>query len=242
MFRNADLRWRHREPEWMDQPGLDAGLHRTALRTLERLNWLSGSGRNLWGEIAPLARARGDGDPLRVLDLATGSGDVPRDLAHRAARARIALHIDGCDISVTAIDEASKSRDAANHGARPPRYFELDVLRDPLPPDYDVVMCSLFLHHLDEEQACALLASMARAARQLVLVQDLDRSRGAMRLAYIATRLLTRSPVARVDGPLSVAAAFTRSEAAALAERAGLAGARIRACFPFRWMLSAPRA
>ena len=53
----------------------------------------------------------------------------------------------------------------------------MDVLADSLPHGFDVILCSLFLHHLDEQPAVGVLAKMAAAAGQLVLVNDLVRSR-----------------------------------------------------------------
>jgi hypothetical protein len=95
----------------------------------------------------------------------------------------------------------------------------------------------LFLHHLDEPQAVALLARMAGAARRLVLVNDLNRSRAGYLLAWAGTRLLSTSAVVHTDGPLSVEGAFTIAEATALAEKAGLTGARVEPRWPCRWLL-----
>jgi hypothetical protein len=99
-------------------------------------------------------------------------------------------------------------------------------------------MCSLFLHHLDEPQAVELLRRMSESARHLVLVNDLIRGRLGYALAWLGTRLLTRSRVVHVDGPLSVEGAFTRAEALELAERAGLHGATIVRRWPCRFLLT----
>ncbi|MFO8238760.1 MAG: hypothetical protein R6U00_11050, partial [Prochlorococcaceae cyanobacterium] len=132
-------------------------------------------------------------------------------------------------------------------GVRPGlRFFQADALADPWPqgPEaassegYDVVLCSLFLHHLDGDEAERLLALMARRARRLVLVNDLIRSPLGFALAWGGTRLLSRSPVVHTDGPLSVRGAFRLAEVAAMAERAGLAGAELRRCWPERYLLS----
>ena len=48
-------------------------------------------------------------------------------------------------------------------------------LREALPSSYEVLCCSLFLHHLDESDAISLLRRMAAAAQNLVLVDDLVR-------------------------------------------------------------------
>ena len=76
------------------------------------------------------------------------------------------------------------------------------------------------------------------AARRLLLVNDLERSLVGLLLAVAGTRLLTRSPVVHYDGPWSVAAAFTVAEARRLARAAGLAGARVTRCWPWRWQLT----
>jgi SAM-dependent methyltransferase len=229
----ARLRRRHLRPEWMDQPDLDEGRHRDALRGLERINRWSGSARILWPALARLA-GETPGRPCRVLDVATGGGDVPRALGRRARRAGVPLTLAGCDVSPIAVAHA---RHKAAEERAAVTFFALDVLREPLPPGYDAVISSLFLHHLSEEQATALLRRMADAAR-LVLVNDLVRSRTGYLLAWVGTRVLSRSPVVHLDGPRSVEGAFTPGEALALAEEAGLTGATVCRRWPCRFLLS----
>ena len=74
-------------PELMDDPALDPAEHRRALAGLARLNRVSDSPGVLWPAVRELAR----GGPVRVLDVATGSGDVPRALAAKAAAAATAM-------------------------------------------------------------------------------------------------------------------------------------------------------
>src|SRR5581483_9493076 len=215
-------------------PGLDPAEHRAALAALARINRLSRSADVLWPEIAKLARAAGR--PLRVLDVATGSGDVPARLWAKARRAGVALELAGCDVSPTAVAEANRRAGAAV------RFFTHDVIRDPLPTGYDVVTCSLFLHHLSDDDAAAVLRRMGDAAGRLVLVNDLARSRFNFLAVWLACRLTTRSRVVRFDGPASVRSAFTPAEALALAGRAGLTGATVLHRFPCRFLLSWSRA
>ncbi len=122
------------------------------------------------------------------------------------------------------------------------RFFVEDVLRRPALSGYDVVMCSLFLHHLGEEEAAGFLRWAAATAAHQVLVNDLQRSGLGLALAHVAVRLLTTSDVVHVDGPRSVESAFTMDEARALAERAGLHGAIVRWRWPFRYLLTWSRA
>ncbi|VTT97152.1 Uncharacterized protein OS=Planctomyces maris DSM 8797 GN=PM8797T_03249 PE=4 SV=1: Methyltransf_23 [Gemmataceae bacterium] len=213
----------------MDDPGLAPAEHRRALAGLARLNRVSGSAAVLWPAVARLARELRR--PVRVLDVATGSGDVPAGLVRKARRAGVSLEVSGCDISQTAVAAA-----AANCPAG--RFFVHDALRNPLPAGFDVVTCSLFLHHLSTDDAVSLLAAMRDAVGRLVLVNDLSRSRFSFVGVWLACHLLTTSPVVRFDGPASVRSAFTPREALALAERAGLTAAVVRSKFPARFLLS----
>jgi 2-polyprenyl-3-methyl-5-hydroxy-6-metoxy-1,4-benzoquinol methylase len=225
---------RRRELEWMDDPTLDAAQHRQALNGLRRVNSWSRSGAAIWQAISNLAVHRQLRE-IHILDLAMGGGDVAIRLAQSAARANLRVMITGCDISPVAVAEAQRRALAA--GARNVEFRPLNVLRDELPCGYDVVMCSLFLHHLDDSEALLLLKRMRDAARQLVLIDDLRRTWLGYWLAWLGCRVLTRSRVVHKDGPLSVAGAFTSTEACDLAQRAGLLGATITHHWPQRFLL-----
>jgi 2-polyprenyl-3-methyl-5-hydroxy-6-metoxy-1,4-benzoquinol methylase len=229
----ASLGRRDRRAEIMDQPGLDPRQHRAALHGLSRINLVSGSARILWAEISRIAKSYGE--PLRVLDVATGGGDVPLRLWRRARRAGLPIHFSGCDISPTALELA---RERAARNESDVEFFHADVLSDGVPDDFDIVTCSLFLHHLEEPDALELLRKMGHAATRAVLVNDLARGRFGYLLAAIGSRFLTRSRVVHVDGPLSVRAAFTPKEALELANRAGLSGAIVARRWPCRFLLS----
>lgn len=229
----ASLKRRDRQPEIMDQPGLDRSRLYGALRGLERINFWSGSAGILWPPLADLAHTLAR--PLRILDIATGAGDVPIRVWHKARRAGLALEIEGCDVNPAAVEFA---RRRASERSASVRFFIADALSGSMPDDYDAVISSLFLHHLEEPQAIELLRRMAQTARRLVLVNDLVRSRLGYLLASVGGRALTRCDVVHVDGPRSVAAAFTRSEARQLAERAGLHDAIVSPRWPCRYLLS----
>jgi SAM-dependent methyltransferase len=232
-----DLTTRNLQPEEMDRPDLDAGLHADALRGLARINRLSGSAGTLWPPVRDLARRLGR--PLRVLDVASGGGDVPLRLWEKSRGDGVPVELAGCDRSPTALAVA---RASAERLGAPVEFLERDALADELPTGFDVVTCSLFLHHLTTDEAVGLLRKLRAAAAELVLVNDLRRSRAGLLLAHAACRLLSRSAVVRADGPRSVAAAFTLREAAGLAARAGWPWAAVRRRWPFRYLLTGPGA
>lgn len=220
----------------MDDPALDEGLHRQALRGLERVNRISGIARLIWSGVRPLCREITD-RPVRVLDVGCGGGDISVGVWKQARRAGIRLQIGGCDISPKALRMSTERAQAAGAG-NDARYFPVDILNEDLPSDWDVMYCSLFLHHFDEQQGTRLLANMGRSARKLVLVNDLVRSRLGYLLCWCGVRLLTRSPIVHVDGPLSVRAGFQPREVLDMAEQAGLHSARITRHWPQRLLLT----
>ncbi|MGL4465630.1 MAG: nucleotide-binding protein, partial [Planctomycetia bacterium] len=65
---------------------------------------------------------------------------------------------------------------------------------------------------------------------------DLVRSPVGYVLAWVGARVLSRSPVVHVDGPRSVAGAFTPTELLALAEEAGLVGGKVLPRIPERFV------
>jgi 2-polyprenyl-3-methyl-5-hydroxy-6-metoxy-1,4-benzoquinol methylase len=229
----ASLSHRNRQPEIMDQPDLDPQRHLLALRGLARINFISGSARILWPELA--LAAKNSAAPLRVLDIATGAGDVPIRLWQRAKRAGLPITFAGCDLSSTALQHA---RHAAGLAGADIQFFEQDILKNGIPAGFDVITCSLFLHHLDDAEIIPVLRSMRQAAGRLVLINDLSRSRFGYLLAWFGSRILSRSDVVHVDGPLSVRAAFTPEEALLLAEEGGMTGAKVVRRWPCRFLLS----
>lgn len=228
-----NLKDRNLQPEWMDDPGIDPRDQSEALRGLERINGLSLAASSLFVPIRDLARGLPN-QTLRVLDLACGGGDNTLALAELARREGLNIHSDGCDLSDQAVAIATQS--AATRGLNA-RFFRADALNEPLPGGYDVLLCSLFLHHLESDDASKLLRRMAEAARHLVLVNDLIRSPLGYVLAWSACRLLSRSAIVHHDGPISVQGAFQTQEVIALAARAGLEGTVVSRCWPERYLL-----
>src|SRR5690349_9201215 len=159
-------------PELMDAPDLERQLHWQALDGLARINRWSSSAAILWPSLTALAREKQQ--PLRVLDIATGAGDVPIALAARAEREGLPMQFDACDISSDAIQYADKESQRAGSSVR---FFQRDILTEVLPQGYDAAISSLFLHHLDDHQAIDLLRRMAEVATDLILVNDLRRCR-----------------------------------------------------------------
>jgi 2-polyprenyl-3-methyl-5-hydroxy-6-metoxy-1,4-benzoquinol methylase len=218
--------------ELMDDPALGADEHYHALAGLRRINSISRTARYTWRGLRAMA-TRHRLRSFRLLDVATGGGDVLCAIARLARRDGFAIQATGWDISPRAVAFATR------HASMPGVAFaERDALAPPEGEAFEFVISTLFMHHLSSPQATTLLRHMAQLSRLGMLVDDLCRSRSGYWLAWAGCHVLSSSRIVRLDGPVSARGAFTISEASALARQAGLAGARITTHWPQRFMLT----
>lgn len=248
------MKQRHLVPEKMDDPGLCPREHQRALAGLRRINRLSGTAAQLQAEILRIA-ARDSTRVWRILDVGCANGEVAFELSGLLAP-DLKHELTGWDMSPTAIGDAQlrQEREAnvssGHSGKSGPSgqaaaslKFEVRNLFDELDsivgePPFDIVYCTLLLHHFGDQDAVRILAAMKRLARHAVLVDDLQRTRLGWLLAVAGCHLLSRSPIVHFDGPQSVRAAFTSAEALELASAAGWQGTNLRKHWPERYLLS----
>ncbi len=157
------------------------------------------------------------GHSYRVLDLATGAGDLPRELVQWGRRA-------GVHLQVTAVDFQESTLAIAK--ARSVEFPEIkwvcsDILSYQGEGQYDLVLCSLALHHFSEEDAVGVLKRCAALSRRWVLVSDLERSLFASVGIWLLTQFFYRAPMTRADARVSGQRAFSRGELLGMASAAG---------------------
>jgi len=224
--------------ELMDEPGQDPGDLAVALHDLRGVNrWLGG-----WHVLRACMSGLLRGLPpttYRVLDVGTGSGDLPLRLV-RWARGR------GVRLRVLATDAHPGTLELARaHTAHDPdvEVAPADALRLPFDDgEFDFALCSTTLHHFEGEQAAQVLRELDRVAARGVVVNDLRRSAAALLGARLLAATVWRgSRLTRHDGPLSVRRAFTVPELRETARAAGLKGVRVRSHVPFRLSLVVDR-
>lgn len=197
----------------MDRPQPVTAELEADLRNLRQLNRYFGSYRLIKHF---LRRWLNPGSRMRILDLATGSGDIPRLIADHARKINATVTIDAVDRQESTLEIAlSLSR------AYPEIEFATgDVLTFSREP-YDMVLCSLALHHFAENDAVTLLRRCRELSQKYVLVSDLRRGWLASAGVRLLTTLFFREEMTQVDARLSAARAFSFPEFRSLAERAG---------------------
>jgi 2-polyprenyl-3-methyl-5-hydroxy-6-metoxy-1,4-benzoquinol methylase len=200
--------------EMMDRPQpVPAELERD-LQRLRQLNRWFGSYGLVLRFIRRWLRL---GDELRVVDLATGSGDIPRLIVDYARKISAKVKIDALDRQPATLEVAKRlSADYPEIS-----YREANILEWNSVESYDITLCTLALHHFSNEDAVRLLRRCCLVSKRFVLVSDLRRSFSLVAGVYVLTALIFREPMTRYDARLSAIRAFSFSEMRDLALRAG---------------------
>ena len=221
-------------PELMDDPDLDEATLRACLQSLASVNRWSLGYRPTLSFVDRLA-GRCTSRPLRLLDVGSGYGDTLRKIAARLARRGVPAELVGADLNprATAIAQETSPRSL---GEVTLRFVTVDArhLVSDVTDRFDAIACSLFTHHLEDDEVVEFVRFMDENATAGWLINDLYRSRiAASGFGALAT-IAGRHQIVRHDGPVSFARAFRRDDWRALLERAGVNGARVAIMAPFR--------
>jgi ubiquinone/menaquinone biosynthesis C-methylase UbiE len=169
-----------------------------------------------------------------VLDVGAGSGEILGTIAGFARKTKRRTNLFGLDLnelSAKSVFEESK------------KFNEIEAVRADglaLPfadKAFDYAICSLFTHHLTDENVVRLLNEMNRVARRGIFVIDLHRHRVAYALYKIFCVVFRISPLVREDGSLSILRSFKPFELKLLGEKANLENVSVERHFPFRIVL-----
>jgi len=223
-----------REPglaEIMDGPCDEARLFATYRHFALANRVVSGWRRIYTSRLRPRLRT----GPLRLLDIGFGGGDIPRALANWA-------DADGLDLDVTAIDPDERalryvrsSRAGVNGAAGDAEVrFLAASSRELLDAGerFDVVVSNHVLHHLEGAERAELLADSAAFGAQLVIHDDIERSRLAYAAWAVGALPFAADSFALVDGLRSIRRSYTAPELVALAP-----GWRVERMFPWRLLV-----
>jgi ubiquinone/menaquinone biosynthesis C-methylase UbiE len=229
MLRPGILATRRRAAEWMDEPGANPDWLRRSLVFLRRINALLGYTRSTLSHLERFSKGWAQGQTIRILDVATGSADVPRAILKWGARRGLSIRVAGVDLHPMTARTAIEIENVDIVQANAVRLPFADA-------SFDYAITSLFLHHLDEADVVRVLAEMNRVTASGVIIGDLLRDRRAY--GWVSLLTLCANPMVRHDGRVSVAQAFTRAEIIALRDQAGIAFAKYYRHFGHRFILA----
>ncbi len=206
------------EPELIDGSEYSSQEFFENLSDLRRVNRYLGGSRALLSHLLPMITKQTQ-RPVRLLDIGTGSADLPVAIARWARKRAIEIEFVVMDLNELAAREA---RDLSRSYPEI-KTIRADAFRPPFADgSFDFVLASLLLHHFETPRAARLITEFARMARVAVLVNDLRRHPIAYYSIKALTVLFRGGRLVRHDAALSVRRGFTRRDVEELSRLAGV--------------------
>jgi 2-polyprenyl-3-methyl-5-hydroxy-6-metoxy-1,4-benzoquinol methylase len=234
----SDFTHRSCQPELMDGEDLSAETFAALLADLARVNTITRARPPTLAFVDRALRGVARDQPITIVDVGFGDGDMLRALARRL-RDRPAVRLIGYDINPRSAP-AARARTGSD---LPITYVSGDVFTMDRTQPVDLVISSLVAHHMTDVEIARFLRWMDERATLGWFINDLHRHP----IAYHGFRLLASvgrfHPIVRHDGAVSVKRGFTRSDWKVLVAAANLdpSSTRLRWHFPFRWGLERRR-
>jgi ubiquinone/menaquinone biosynthesis C-methylase UbiE len=218
--------------EHLDLAGHDARELRQSLSQIDDINHFLGGRRSLLHHLAAmLPRDTG----ARILDVGTGSGDLPRVIARWARKTDRSVRVHATDTHPQILEIArERSTDYPEL-----TFQQADALNLPFTDGtFDCALLSLTLHHFEDEQQVRVLRELHRVSTRGIIVSELERNwPNYVGAKLLAATIWRTNRLTRHDGPISVLRAFTRAELIAIAKSARLPEPRVFRHFFFRLVL-----
>lgn len=186
-------------------------VNRTVLAYRPTLQWL----RQFAGPAAT---------PLHIVDVGSGGGDMLRRIELWARRRNMPVYLTGVDMNPFATRAAREFTGASSHI----QWITSDALTYRPERPIDIILSSIFTHHLTDEEIVHFLAWMEQTAVRGWFINDLERSRTPYMLFTLLSRLMRWHKLVQHDGPVSIRRSFTLEDWRNYIERAGLARLPIR--------------
>ncbi|GAC1445010.1 MAG: hypothetical protein NVSMB52_05070 [Chloroflexota bacterium] len=225
---------RHDVPELLDSPQTVLSELHGNLADIRFINAWFGGTSILLRHLRPFIASN---RTTSILDVATGSADIPLAVWRWASR-------HGFHVNITALDWSDEILSEARQliGNAPIELVHGNAMLLPWhDSSFDVVTCCLALHHFPPDAATEVLREMYRIARTAVVVTDVRRSAPGYLASWLLTRTIARNVVTGHDGPLSVRHAYTPGELEDIASKAGLSPFQVHRNPLFRHALVAKK-
>ncbi len=231
--------YRSSQEEIMDNFSLQGDELSLLLSDLRRVNSLLGGTTITLNGIKKLLKGWDKKKPVSILDLGCGDGEILRKCATLANKEGFEFNLIGIDANKHIIEVAKKkSKNIPDITYTPLNIFEAIEL-DLETLDCDIVLCTLFLHHFNDETIVSFLKKISDKSRVGIIINDLHRSRLAFRLFKVFSYFFIKTSIAKHDGLVSVARAFKKKELQKFASNLKYVSTiKWRWAFRYQWIIS----
>ena len=204
----VDTSHRSSKTEIMDDFTLEGVFFRDTLDKLETINRLLGGNSVTISGLKKILKNQSKNKTITIVDLGCGNGDILRDVAQFGRKNNYSFKLTGIDANLAAIEYAAElSKDYSELNFKKIDIFSEDFKEE----SYDIVLCTLFLHHFKNEELIPFLKTITEKATIGIVVNDLHRHR----LAYYLFKLIgffIKNEMVREDGLTSILRAFKKKD------------------------------
>tara|TARA_B100001248_G_C27330092_1_gene430960 strand:+ start:323 stop:1045 length:723 start_codon:yes stop_codon:yes gene_type:complete len=204
----VDTSNRSSKKEIMDDLTMKGVLFKDTLDKLGIINRLLGGNKVTIKGLKELLKNQSKNKIITIVDLGCGHGDILRDVAKFGRENNYSFSLLGIDANITAITYAKElSREYTELSFKAIDIFSEDFKKQ----SYDIVLCTLFLHHFKNNELISFLKTTVEKATIGVVVNDLHRNKLAYYL-FKSIGFFIKNKMIREDGLTSILRAFKRKD------------------------------
>ncbi|MEM0543604.1 methyltransferase domain-containing protein [Flavobacterium sp. j3] len=204
-----NTKYRTDEPEIMDDFAMEGEELRDALDKIAKINQLLGGNQLTLQGIQSLLKPISKEKEVTIVDIGCGGGDMLRKLAEFGKQNGYNFKLIGIDANAYTISHAEQlSKEYTNISYRCEDIFDGNFKE----LHYDIVLCTLTLHHFKDEEILRLMQLFYENASIGIVINDLHRSAIAYRLFQGLCFVFRLNAMSRKDGLTSILRGFKRKE------------------------------
>lgn len=197
------------EPEIMDDFALEGEILRDALDKIASINKLLGGNNVTMHGVKTLINHLQHEKEISILDVGCGNGDMLRTLADYGQKNKINFKLTGIDANAFTIKHA----EGLSITYQNIRYECIDIFSDAFKAkDFDIILCTLTLHHFKDSEILALMDSFQKHAKLGIVINDLHRSKLAYYLFNAICFIFKLNEMSRKDGLVSILRGFKKAD------------------------------
>lgn len=200
-----DTTHRSNAPEMMDDFDMKGDILKDALDKIAKINQLLGGNKITIEGVKSLLKDKQTVTPIRILDIGCGNGDMLRALAQYAVKHKLNFSLTGIDANAFTVQHAKQL--SINY---PNINFECKDIFENLKEEYDIMLCTLTLHHFKDEEITNLLSNILPAIKVGIVINDLQRSALAYYLFKALCFAFNLNYMSREDGLTSILRGFKK--------------------------------
>lgn len=234
---SVNTKYRTEEIEIMDDFSLESEELIGALDQIASINQLLGGNKLTLHGIKELLKNSDTSKTIIIADIGCGNGDMLRMLAKYGKKQNLNFKLIGIDANAFTIDYAKKlSQDFTNID-----YLCMDIFSEDFNElKYDIVLCTLTLHHFTTAQIDKVMNVLNKNASIGIVVNDLHRSKLAYRLFELVSVIFNLNRMSRNDGLISILKGFKKKELEHFSEKLNLKNYSInwKWAFRYKWIIT----